>query len=123
MPDVSTIILYVRDPLISVQFFSALLGRPPIESSANFAMLPMATNVMLGLWACHDVTPAPTSPYGSGELAIVVADREAVLAAHSEWVGLGIPIIQKPVMMDFGFTYTGLDPDGNRLRVMALSTP
>jgi hypothetical protein len=33
----------------------------------------------------------------------------------------GLPIIQEPLMMDFGFTCTGLDPDGNRLRVMALS--
>ncbi len=123
MPDVSTIILYVRDSLVSVRFYAALLGHPPIESSPNFAMLPMATNVMLGLWASHDVAPAPTSPCGSGELAIVVADREAVLATHREWMGRGIPIIQEPVAMDFGFTYTGLDPDGNRLRVMALSTP
>lgn len=121
MPDVSTVILYVRDPLISVRFYADLLGHQPIESSANFAMLPMAANVMLSLWAKHDVAPASTAPSGSGELAFTVADHEAVLATHREWVRRGLPIIQEPLMMDFGFTCTGLDPDGNRLRVMALS--
>ena len=123
MPDVSTIILYVRDPQVSMRFYATLLGHPPLESSPNFAMLPLGGNMMLGLWASHDVAPAPSTLCGSGELAIVVANRESVLTAHREWVGRGIPIIQEPVEMDFGFTYTGLDPDGNRLRVMALSVP
>ncbi|MBA3937984.1 MAG: VOC family protein [Planctomycetes bacterium] len=123
MPDIATVILYVREPLASARFYAGLLGREPVEASANFAMLPMAPGVMLGLWARHDVAPAANVPAGSGELAFVVADRDAVLATHRSWQARGIPIIQEPVMMDFGFTCTGTDPDGTRLRVMALSGP
>ncbi len=123
MPDIATVILYVRDPLTSARFYAALLGREPVEASANFAMLPMATGAMLGLWARHDVQPPASAPASSGELAFVVADRDAVLATHREWLAHGIPIIQEPQAMDFGFTCTGTDPDGTRLRVMALSGP
>jgi predicted enzyme related to lactoylglutathione lyase len=31
----------------------------------------------------------------------------------------GVAIAQKPVEMDFGYTFTALDPDGHRLRVFA----
>jgi hypothetical protein len=34
-------------------------------------------------------------------------------------VKLGLRIIQEPVKMDFGFTFTAADPDGHRLRVFA----
>ena len=120
MPDPTTIILYVRDPLVSARFYARLLGREPIELHPNFAMHILAPGVMLGLWARHDVAPAATAPCGAGELGITVADRTAVIATHQAWRELGMPIIQEPMMMDFGFTCTGTDPDGNRLRVMAL---
>lgn len=119
---VSSVILYVRDPAVSIRFYVDLLGVPAIEEHPNFAMLPMAPGVMLGLWKQEDVAP-PVGPRGEAgsELAITVPDREAVLTLHQDWIGRGISVIQAPVMCDFGFTFTALDPDGHRVRVMALT--
>lgn len=113
--------LYVRDPAVSIRFFVDLLGVPALEEHPNFAMLPMAPGVMLGLWKLDDVTP-PVSPNGDArsELAITVQDREAVLALHQDWIRRGISVIQAPILCDFGFTFTASDPDGHRIRVMAL---
>ena len=54
-------------------------------------------------------------------MAITAKDNAAVDAMHTEWSGRGWGIAQKPVQMDFGYTFTALDPDGHRLRVMALA--
>ena len=121
MPDPTTIILYVLDVPASARFYADLLGRQPVEAHANFAMLILTPGVMLGLWARHDVAPAAISLPGCAELAIAVADRETVLTLHQDWSRRGITIIQAPVPMDFGFTFTAADPDGHRLRVMALT--
>jgi predicted enzyme related to lactoylglutathione lyase len=97
------------------------LEQPIIESCQNFAMLPMAPGVMLGLWAHTDVAPAITAPGFGGELAIAVADHDAVQAAYRAWTKRGLWIIQEPTEMDFGFTFTATDLDGHRVRVMALN--
>jgi predicted enzyme related to lactoylglutathione lyase len=121
MSDPTTIILYVRDALVSARFYADLLGREPVEAHPHFAMLVMAPGVMLGLWAKQDVKPEASGHAGSRELAITVADQDAVLELHQSWVERGIDIIQTPTQLDFGFTFTGGDPDGHRVRVMALS--
>lgn len=121
MPDISTVLLYVADPPASARFYAALLGHEPVEIHPTFAMLPMAPGVMLGLWRRDGVLPTASAPCGCGELAIAVADAAAVRALHADWAGCGIAILQEPVQMDFGFTCTAADPDGNRLRVMALA--
>ena len=36
-----------------------------------------------------------------------------------KWKDQGIPILQEPTSMDFGFTFLALDPDGHRLRIFA----
>ena len=121
MPDPTLITLYVSDPLVSARFYARLLGREPVELHPTFAMLVLTPGTMLGLWARHEVAPATTAACGGGELGIIVADRAAVLATRQAWTDLAISIIQEPTQMDFGFTCTGIDPDGNRLRVMALA--
>ena len=120
MPDPTTIILYVRNALTSAQFYTELLGRQPVEAHPNFAMLELTPGMMIGLWSRHDVAPAAINPSGSCELAITVADHDAVLAMHRAWSQRGLPILQAPTQLDFGFTFTAADPDGHRLRVMAL---
>jgi catechol 2,3-dioxygenase-like lactoylglutathione lyase family enzyme len=117
LPDPNFIILYVENVAASAGFYSDLLGRPPIESSPNFAMFALSTGVTLGLWARHDVKPAATVTGGGGEICIAVADVEAVQSLHSEWFGRGLPIIQPPTKMDFGHTFVASDLDGHRLRV------
>lgn len=117
MVEPNFVILYVENARESAAFYAELLGKGPVESSANFAMFALSSGVMLGLWTRRDVKPA-ASPAGGGELAITVADRAAVLALHEEW-RRNLRIAQEPTEMDFGFTFTALDPDGHRLRVFA----
>jgi catechol 2,3-dioxygenase-like lactoylglutathione lyase family enzyme len=117
LSDPNFIILYVENIPQSAAFYADLLGRAPAESSPNFAMFPLSSGVMLGLWARHDVKPAPIASGGGAEICIAVTHVEAVDSLHTEWRGRGLTIIQPPTKMDFGHTFVACDPDGHRLRV------
>jgi catechol 2,3-dioxygenase-like lactoylglutathione lyase family enzyme len=110
----------VRSVPESVAFYAAVLGKPPVESSPTFAMFALDAGVMLGLWGSAGVVPAASAP-GGMELAFAVDGVQAVQARHAAWTAQGIPVIQPPTAMDFGHTFTALDPDGHRLRVFAPS--
>jgi predicted enzyme related to lactoylglutathione lyase len=113
------VLLYVSDVAASAAFYGKLLGVPPVEQAPTFAMLPFAGGLMLGLWARPGVVPAAGQP-GGGELDFSVADAAAVDATHAQWKKAGWPIAQAPTDMDFGRTFVALDPDGHRLRVLAM---
>ena len=118
MSNFSFVLLYVDNPPASARFYADLLGTPPVESSPTFAMLPLKTDVMLGLWSRRTVEPIASAP-GGGEIAFTVADAAAVESTHADWKQRGLPIAQAPTAMDFGHTFVALDPDGHRLRVLA----
>jgi catechol 2,3-dioxygenase-like lactoylglutathione lyase family enzyme len=118
MRNVGFILVYVADIAASVSFYASILGRPAIESSPTFAMLPAAPGLMLGLWRRDGVKPAATSG-GGGEIAFPVENLAEVDRAFDEWRGLGVKIVQTPTMMEFGYNFVALDPDGQRLRVFA----
>jgi catechol 2,3-dioxygenase-like lactoylglutathione lyase family enzyme len=120
MSDISYILLYVESPAVSEAFYAELLGRPAIESSPTFVMFAMQSGLMLGLWKRDGVEPAATSP-GGGEIAVTVESAAAVDTQHAYWRERGVRIAQAPTVMDFGYTFVGLDPDGHRLRVFARS--
>jgi hypothetical protein len=42
-----------------------------------------------------------------------------VQALYADWAKRGLRVAQAPRVMDFGFTFLSLDPDGHRLRVFA----
>ncbi len=67
MTDFSFVVLYVEDPSASSAFYERLLGRPAVESSPSFAMLPLRPDVMLGLWRRQDVEPRATAAGGGGD--------------------------------------------------------
>jgi len=117
MPDFSFLILYVDNPPNSAAFYADLLGRPILEQSPTFAMLPLREGVMLGLWSRKTVEPAATGGAGAGEVAFTVANASEVERLHDNWKARGLPIAQVPTRMDFGTTFVALDPDGHRLRV------
>jgi catechol 2,3-dioxygenase-like lactoylglutathione lyase family enzyme len=112
------ILLYVASPAESSAFYTRLLGKPPVENSPTFAMFALDSGVMLGLWASAGVAPAAT-PAGGSELAFAVKDAAAVDARFEDWKTSGLPILQTPTAMDFGYTFTATDPDGHRLRVFS----
>jgi predicted lactoylglutathione lyase len=74
---------------------------------------------MLGLWSSHTVEPRPAAAAGGSELAFTLGADTEVDAAHRRWKSQGLPIVQAPTRMDFGYTCVGLDPDGHRLRAFA----
>ncbi len=123
MTDPNFVILYVKDPSASAAFYADVLGRTPVEVSPTFVMFALSSGVMLGLWLRDNVAPAATASPGGAELAITMADADAVRATHADWSRRKLKIAQPPTAMDFGFTFVALDPDGHRLRVFAPATP
>jgi catechol 2,3-dioxygenase-like lactoylglutathione lyase family enzyme len=118
MRNVGFILVYVENVATSEAFYASILGRPAVESSPTFAMLPAAPGLMLGLWRRDAVKPAATSA-GGAEIAFPADNPGEVDATFAEWRGRGIEIAQTPTRMDFGYTFVALDPDGHRLRVFA----
>lgn len=121
MFDANFILLYVDSPTASARFYAGLLGAEPIEASATFAMLPLPSGAMLGLWSRHTVEPAATVAGGGSELATVVSTPADVDATCAAWRGRGITILQEPMELDFGRSFVATDPDGHRLRVFCPS--
>lgn len=119
MPQPNFMLLYVDNPQISGKFYSALLGREPVEASPTFVMFALPSGLMLGLWSRHTVQPPPVSNAGGSEIGIAVENPGAVATTCADWKGCGIAIAQEPTVMDFGTTFVALDPDGHRLRVFA----
>ncbi|WP_192458569.1 VOC family protein [Musicola keenii] len=117
MTDAHYILLYVDNPAHSAHFYRQLLEQPPLEQSPTFALFALKTDILLGLWSKHTVQPAPRQEGFSGELAFRLKNRADVDACYARWIEQTVTIIQTPLEMDFGYTFTAQDPDGHRLRV------
>ena len=115
-----TLIFYVADVAKSCTFYTRILAREPVESSPNFAMYALKSGTMFGLWARHDVQPSISTHGTSGELAFVADTQAKVESLHKRWSEDKTAIAQPPTAMDFGYTFTALDPDGHRVRVFSL---
>lgn len=113
----STLLQYVRDVATSATFYSGILGTAPVEQSLGFALFLLGDGAALGLWQRDDVQPPVDARAGAAELAMVVANPDAVQQMHDAWRALGVQILQAPVTLEFGHTFAGIDPDGHRLRV------
>lgn len=110
-------ILYVANPTRSALFYRELFGREPVEESPTFAMFVFESGARLALWSSATVEPAVTQPAGAMELAFALPDDDAVDRLSAEWLARGLPLIQAPTKMEFGYTCMALDPDGHRLRL------
>lgn len=119
MIDPNFILLYVDNPQTSATFYTELLGVAPVEASPTFALFALKSGLKLGLWARHTVQPVAMASGGGAEIAFAQADRSAVNDLYADWVERGVTIAQRPIQMDFGYTFVALDRDGHRLRVFA----
>ncbi|PDT86197.1 VOC family protein [Sinorhizobium sp. BJ1] len=117
MAKANLIVLYVTEPLASVEFYRKLLGKEPLVSFPTFSSFELQNGFVLGLWATAGVQPGPVGEGSRAELAFMVEGEEAVRAHYEEWRAMGLPIAQELTKMDFGPTFVALDPDGHRLRV------
>jgi predicted enzyme related to lactoylglutathione lyase len=118
-PQPNFVLLYVDSPRASETFYSVLLGRAPVESSANFVLFVADSGLRLGLWARGEAEPKPSAPPGGAEVVIAVEEAKTVNSMYASWAARGLSILQPPTDMDFGRTFVALDPDGHRLRVFA----
>ena len=120
MANVTFLLVYVKDVAASQAFYAACLGRPAVESSPTFAMLPAGPDLMLGLWKRDGVEPPATSG-GGGEICFTADSDAEVDARCAEWRSRGVEIVMSPTRLDFGYSFVAVDPDGQRLRVFAPS--
>lgn len=112
------IILYVDNVQRSVDFYRPLFEREPVEMSEGFAMFASESGAKFGLWAKDDVSPKVDDlSVGSMEVALAVGNIITLQIILIKWRELGVQIIQELIEMDFGTSFTALDPDGHRLRV------
>ncbi len=118
MSNVTFIIVYVADVARSEAFYASILGRPAVDLSPTFAMLPAGADLMLGIWKRDGVRP-PANAAGGGEIAFTAESEAEVEALCAAWRDKGAAIALEPTRMDFGYTFVALDPDGQRLRVFA----
>ncbi|MCL9685359.1 VOC family protein [Legionella maioricensis] len=119
MLEPSSVVLYVDDLEITSKFYQDLLGIKPEITSPTFNSFTLSKGMGLGLKVKHTVEPAPDKN-GSGELAFTLDNNRMVDELFAEWQRKGVNIAQPPVIVPFGYTFLALDPDGNRLRVVAL---
>lgn len=118
MSKLNFVINYVEDVVRATKLYNGLLGIEPVESSPAWSMYAVSPALTFAVWARHEVQPAPTGQ-GGGELCVEVEGDARIATTLAAWRELGMTIIQEPVRMPFGLTFTALDPDQNRLRVFA----
>lgn len=111
------VLLYVDDPVASAAYYADLLGQQPMDVSPTFSLFALASGLMLGLWSRHTVEPKALASGGGAELCIRVDDRSVLNDMYADWSARGVTIAQRPVAMDFGYTFMAIDRDGHRLRV------
>ncbi|HCR3992069.1 TPA: VOC family protein [Morganella morganii] len=118
----NSIILYVSDVEESTRFYTRLLNAEPVEQYSEFSVFALSDDMILGLQAKSGIDPAPQPHIGGTEICMSDISNREVDEIFRKWSELGVEIIMKPAMLDFGYTFVATDPDGHRLRVCATDT-
>ena len=116
-PNLGFVLLFVKNPMESGQFYAKFLGLKPIEQSPTFVSFMLPNGILLGLWSRFTAEPSVQAPAGASEICFSTDDVDALFEA---WGKQGITIIQKPSDLDFGRTFVAIDPDGHRIRIYKL---
>ncbi len=115
-PCVRFILLFVKNPSVSKEFYSKILSIEPIEESPTFVLFDLKDGLKLGLWSQDTARPAVSSTGGGSEICFMEDDVEGI---YLKWSSLGIPMAMSPAAMDgMSSTFVALDPDGHRIRVL-----
>ncbi len=110
---------YVSDATASAALYARLFGAEPVDSSPHHAMFAFPNGTTFGVWGREAVQPMSDAPGGGMEFTFQAKDDAEVDRRFAEWQTLGLAILQPPVRMPFGYTFTAADPDGHRLRCYA----
>lgn len=116
-PNLGFVLLFVKNPIKSAEFYSAIFDLKPIEESPTFAMFALSNGVMLGLWSKYTAEPRVESSAGAMDICFPTDNVDATYALVS---AKKLTVAQKPTDMDFGRTFVFLDPDGHRIRIYTL---
>lgn len=116
----SMTILYVDNPEKICEFYKSLLKKEPFETFPTFALFVLDSGFQLGLLSKHTVEPQADFKGACCEIDFQVESQDKVREIHQLWKQQGLPILQEPVALDFGYTFVASDPDGHRLRVYFL---
>lgn len=114
--------MYVNDVVKSTEFYSGILESAPVEQYHEFSVFVLSENFILGLQFKSGIDPEPQPQFGGFELCMSDTTNQDVDAVYLKWRELNVQIIMKPTMLDFGYTFVAVDPDGHRLRVCATNT-
>lgn len=116
----NTIVLYVSNIAASSRFYEELLGSKPEETLSTFHRFKLASGMSLAIKTKESVIPPVTQENGNGELAFIVDDMNKVDKLHKEWQACKRNILMPPTELCYGYAFVAGDPDGNRLRFVAL---
>lgn len=116
----NVIVLYVDNMTLSSTFYQDLLGITPQEDSPIFHAFKLSNGMILALKTKPSVEPPVDKQNGNGELAFVVDNNKKVDELFVEWQNKEIKMILSPCIVPYGYTFVALDPDENRLRIVAL---
>jgi catechol 2,3-dioxygenase-like lactoylglutathione lyase family enzyme len=119
MTTLNYLLLAVADPAASAKLYTRLLGIPPVDASPTFVLYVLPNGIKIGLWLKDEIEPL-VGTTGGLDISFSEPDQAAVNTTYAAWKDLGVTVLQEPVDMDFGFTFTVADPDGHRLRVFTL---
>ncbi|MFC3909067.1 VOC family protein [Legionella dresdenensis] len=112
------VIVYVSNISISSQFYQDLLGISPEVLSPAFITFKLSNGMLIGLKDKNTLQPE-INGFGGYELAFTVTTDSEVDSLFSDWKRKNICFAQEPVVLPYGYTFVALDPDNNRLRVVA----
>ena len=114
------VIFYVSGIEKSINFYSRLLQKNPIQSSSSFAMFALSENLMLGLWDRTCVQPKAnwSEEFQLQEIAFMLPNELQLKQQLHDWQAAGAILKQEITLMDFGWSFMVQDPDGHRLRVL-----
>ncbi|MAZ82565.1 MAG: drug:proton antiporter [Hoeflea sp.] len=118
MASPNLIIRYVDDARVSADFYAKLLDVEASFDGPVFASVPFHDGVRLAFWNRPVIHPAVTTPGEDGEICLKADTADALDTAFADWKAEGITILQEPVDMPFGRTFTAADPDGHRIRML-----
>ena len=118
----NAVVLYANNLPLTSNFYKELLGITPEEASPTFHSFQLSNGMSLALKALHSVEPPAAGNNGHGELAFTVENYNTVDALFLAWQAKAIDIISPPNKVPYGYTFLAADPDGNRLRIVALKT-
>lgn len=112
-------ILYVGDPTASAEFYAGLFGLKPAHASPEFVLFVLPDGHKFCMWTWKDPEAAMTGP--GMETAVSVADYDAVDATFAAWSKARPRVLAQPETLAFGRSFVVADPDGNRIRVLAVA--